>query len=330
MPHALRYIEANCLYEISFRARSSLPFPCTRYMELLILGSLARIQRDSKVIMHHHVWEGSHPHLLCTARDADSCQQFYGQLKKQLTDAIKRLTGKEHLSLWEDRASVIKIPTLDDAISKIGYIYANPSNDNLTSSIEEFPGVSSWSKFKDADALDSCIRTEHEWIQLPMIPRLPSRSVTPKQDNFVCEQMLTAARKRHVLEIFPNSWIALFIKAPQEADVVQILERCRENLQAREEDNCKRRARDAKKPMGKKRLREQPILAPHSPKKKSRRITVQSMHKDVRLQMIAELKRIAVRCRSAYLHWRKGEFSVPWPPGTFPPPLPPVANCFAG
>jgi len=100
MPRAPRLIKSNTLYGISFRARRGLPFCCTMYMRAIIEGILARVQRDDKVILHHHVFEGSHVHLIITAKDSDACKMFYGQLEKQITDSIKRLLGLEHLSLW--------------------------------------------------------------------------------------------------------------------------------------------------------------------------------------------------------------------------------------
>lgn len=327
MPRMRRHIKSNTLYEISFRAREALPFPCTEYMRLIVLGIMARVLRDNKVLLHHFLWEISHGHFLCTAKDADECQRFYGELKKQITDAVKQLTGIEHLNLWEDRASVIEIPTLDDAVEKVSYIYANPSNDDLVSHIDDYPGISSWDAFQDADRLESRLKSWHKWIRWPMIEELPSRSVTPNQDKRICERLLKAARDYHTLNIYPNLWIKNFIDNPTDADVARILSQCKSRLEKRQEENCKRRAAEGKRVVGKTRLRTLAILTPHKPKKKGRRIFVQSMFKEVRIRKIAERKELAELCREIYELWKNGDFSIPWPPGTFPPPIPPRANC---
>ncbi|MCB0323172.1 MAG: hypothetical protein KDD69_06340 [Bdellovibrionales bacterium] len=329
MPRARRYIKSNHLYEVSFRARRSLPLPCTNYMKILIHSIVARVQRDAKVILHHAQWEGNHPHLLCTAKDANECQRFYGQLKKQLTEAVKRLTGEKHLSLWEDRASVIEIPTLDDAIAKIGYIYANPSNDDLVSAIEDYPGVTTWEAFtagREKNDVDYCASSVHPWIRQPMISKLPRRSVDSKQDCAISRSMLAAAQESHCLRIYPNSWIKVFIENPSPEEVQDILRRCYENLRFREQRNCERRVRERKKVMGATRLSQTPILGKHIPKKHGRRIFVQSIYKEVRLRLIQEWKEVEARCCNAYQHRCLGDYSVSWPPGTFPPPLPPLAN----
>ena len=329
MPRTRRYIESNSLYEITFRARDSLPFPCTDYMELIIKSVLARVQDDDKVILHHYIFEGSHPHIFCTARDADQCQRFYGQLEKQLTDSLKRLTGVEHLSVWEGRATVIKIPTLDDAVAKIGYLYSNPSNDDLETSIERYPGVNSWKAFLKASSMDEEVSSEHGWIRQPMIPKLPSHSIAPRQDKAVCKKMLSQVKKSHVLRVYPHAWIKHFIEDPSPTDMERVKQMVLKNLRDREAANALRRERTRKSILGVARLRSQPLLKPHRPKKTACKIFAQSMFKDVRQRLIAELKYIDNLCRQVYERWKRGDFFVPWPPGTFPPPLPPMASALS-
>lgn len=67
-------------------------------------------------------------------------------------------------------------------------------------------------------------------------------------------------------------------------------------------------------------------MKPHKPKKKSRKIFAQSVFKEVRIRLIKELKAIDALCRKIYQKWKHGDFREVWPPGTFPPPLPPMAN----
>lgn len=326
MPRQRRYIKSNSLYEITFRSRDTLPFACTELMKVILQGILARIQRDNKVTVHHYIFEGSHPHILCTANDADQCQKFYGQLQKQITDSIKRLLGLEHLNIWDGRASVIEIGSLEDAIDKIGYLYSNPSNDDLETCIEQYPGVNSWNATLEAGSVNEAIQSEHPWIQLPMIPALPSSSVTAKQDSAVCEKMLAQAKYTHSLRVYPYQWLRCFLENPTEEDLKRVKAAALENLRRREKENSERRAENCKKVLGAARLRRQPLLKPHTPKKKGRKIFVQSMFREVRQRIIENIKQVDELCRKVYQKWKVGDFSVLWPPGTFPPPLPPMAN----
>ncbi|RMG43602.1 MAG: hypothetical protein D6719_03545, partial [Candidatus Dadabacteria bacterium] len=81
--------------------------------------------------------------------------------------------------------------------------------------------------------------------------------------------------------------------------------------------------------IGRKRLIRQPLMKPHQPKKYGRKIFVQSKFKEIRIRIINEAKAIDALCKYVYQCWKRGEYSVPWPPGTFPPPLPPRANALA-
>jgi hypothetical protein len=288
---------------------------------------MSRIQRDKKVILHHFIYEGSHAHILCTAQDALLCQRFYAELQKQLTDAIKRLAGLRYLNIWEKRTNVSEIPTLDDAIAKIAYLYLNPSNDSLCNCIDEYPGVNTWKVFRGApNTPDTSTSSYYPWIQQPQIPRLPSRSLSEKQDATILKSMLLATEIKHELRIFPNAWLNCFIENPSEEDTRYANDQIVSKVQARELANAKRRKLEGKPVVGVSALKNQPLLKPHTPRKSGRKIFVQSLSKAVRLALIRERKLIEALCREVYFRWSKGDFSASWPPGTFPPPLPPLAS----
>jgi hypothetical protein len=296
-------------------------------MQAIIMSVLARVQRDQKVILHHFIFEGSHPHIICTARDALLCQRFYGELKKQLTDSIKRLAGIKHLSLWERRANVSEIPSLEDAITKIAYVYTNPSNDDLCNSIEEYPGVSSWKVFGGVpNTADSYVVSEHAWIRQPHIPKLPSRSLSVKQDRAILKKMLISTESKHELRVYPNSWINCFIQNPSDEDVFEATKEIVFRVAKIEAANIKRRKGQRKGVIGVAALMNQPLLKPHRPRKKGRKIFVQSQSRPLRLALIRERKVIESLCREVYRRWSRGDFTICWPPGTFPPPLPPMAS----
>jgi hypothetical protein len=295
-------------------------------MELIINSVLARVQRNNKVILHHYIFEGSHVHIICTAKDAYQCQAFYGEVQKQLTDSIKRLLGLKHLTIWEGRAKVIRIPTLEDAVEKIAYLYANPSNDGLESSIEDYPGVSSWKGHLAINTLSNPYTTESAWVRQFMIPRLPRRSVSSQEDKQVTEAMRSRVKTFHVLELYPHLWIEHFIKNPSYEDVKAVKADILKDLRRRERENAEERKATGKKVLGERALRREPLLKSHTPKKQDRSIFVHSKFKEIRIEIIAEMKRIDSLCREVYKKWKLGDYRAVWPPGTFPPPLPPRAN----
>jgi hypothetical protein len=296
-------------------------------MKAIIMSTLARIQRDQKVVLHHFIFEGSHAHIVCTAKDALLCQRFYGELKKQLTDSIKRLAGLNHLSIWGIRANVSEIPSIEDAILKIAYVYTNPSNDSLCNCIEDYPGVSSWCTFQGTPIIaDSYFASEYAWIQQPHISKLPCRSLSLRQDRRIVKEMLNRAESKHELRIYPHSWLNCFIQDPSEEDVSEANKGIVSRVRKIEATNAQIRQKQRRAVVGAAALRTQPLLKPHKPKKQGRKIFVQSISRTLRIALIRERKLIEALCRAVYQRWASGDFTVCWPPGTFPPPLPPMAS----
>jgi hypothetical protein len=46
-----------------------LPFVCRLYMEMILNGIIARVQRDMKVTLCHHLWMANHAHMIIIAKD---------------------------------------------------------------------------------------------------------------------------------------------------------------------------------------------------------------------------------------------------------------------
>lgn len=144
MPRQRRQILSRGVYEICFRTERGLPFAVTNSMTLLIESVLARVQRDHKVTLCHHLWMGNHPHMIVVARDAKQCTAFYGEVQKQLTESVKRLLGLRHLNLFrKNKTSVIRFHSVGAVTERIRYIYCNPAKAGIASSISNYLGHSS-------------------------------------------------------------------------------------------------------------------------------------------------------------------------------------------
>ncbi len=323
MPHTIRHIESLMPYEVVFRAKDALTFPCTEYMNAIIKSILSRVQRDNKVILHHYIFEVNHVHILCTVKDIEAFKKFYSELEKQLTEAIKRLTGLTHLNLWMKRPNVCLLPTLEDVIKKISYIYSNPSNDKLVDTISEYNGVNSYEAFKNSNnKIDYCYKEENPWIRQFHIPRLPSRrSVTIYEDLRFKREMIKRTEENHTLRVYPNSYISTFIKKPTTKDVREANEKILYLLKKKEELNRKEREEKNKKVAGTEKLRKLQLLKPHNPKKNSRRVFVQTVNRNIRFKVIAKVKRLHEKCKDLYeLHKETGErVEHLYPLGTYLP-----------
>jgi len=240
MSRRRRMIMSNTCYEICFRARSSLPFVAYKVIRLIIGAALARTQRDDKLVICHDLWNGSHVHMIVVAKDCQMFVKFYDEIQKKITDALKRLLGLSYLNIWEGYPMVAEIGTLDDAKDRIAYLYANPGQDNLVESIEQFPGYSSWSDFLGAsNKLSSQTVETFPWIRLPSIPKLHSDVLTPSQDRNLVRVITKANKKKHELVRYPNAWMEYYgVESDKEVEEInkQIIELVRaKELKARED-----------------------------------------------------------------------------------------------
>ena len=148
------------------RVREGLPFAPKRLVELLLKSSLARTQRDFKVTLCHFLWMGNHAHIMVVGRDADQLTRFYGEVQKRITDYLKRLLGKRHLSLWEGEPSVILVADYEAALNRVAYYYANPAMANLNDCIEGYPGLSSFNFFRNAPSqIDDAWSETVPWVR---------------------------------------------------------------------------------------------------------------------------------------------------------------------
>lgn len=263
---------------------------------------------------------GNHLHLLLVALDAQACADFYKEIQKKLTDSLKCLLGLHKLRLWEGDPVVAEILDIEAAIKKKAYVYANPARANLVSSISLYPGSSSWEAFNSASStIEAEVSRLIPWIRQPAIPKAPRRSLSEKQDAFLYEKLIASAgKKRHDLALKPNAWMKTFgIK--NEKDINEINDRIRARVNAYEEEAAKKRLDEGKPLIGIEALKRQPILMPHTPKERIRRVFVISSIPELRKAYIVMHNEVSAVCAALYKLWKHGAVALRWPPGVFIP-----------
>ncbi len=226
-------------------------------------------------------------------------------MQKKITEYMKRLLGVSRLNLWEGDPILAEIQDLDKAVERFVYHYANPADADLVETIDEFPGLSSWNDFLNADTtVDARCARLVPWIRLPSIAPLVNLALTPEEDLALCASLVEGATEKHELVIYPYAWIKCFGPTTPE-EVAKIRERIIEGVRAREEAARKRRAAAGKKVMGRERLLKQPIMAPHTPPPRERRVYFLGSCKEARIARVAEMQefnRICEKCREEELN----------------------------
>ena len=289
----------------------------------LKLGILGRALRDDGVDLCHFVDMNNHSHNLVVSKDPGNLSKFYMELQKKTTDTVKVLLGRTTLELWEDRTTTAMVATLEDVINRIIYIYCNPSKASLCDSIEEYPGLSSWSAFLECSpCVDAEVVRDVRWYPLSQIPRLPEISLSRKQDICLHRKLLDAKKAvRHQIIFKPFKWLERFgITAPEAIE--RIRHRIVSRVKQQEQEYAETRAITGKKSALSHVLQQASFLKPHRPKKKDRKIFLICSDKEYRFHLLAGFKETFARCRECYQKAKEG-IRVEWPPGTFVPWFPP-------
>ena len=315
------------LYELCFRADEGLPLPARPLIGLLIQAALARTQRDDKVALCNYVWMGNHPHISFVSQDVNALKNFYGELKKRLTDMLKRLLGLTHLNIWPKEPTVIEILDLEEAIKRHVYFFCNPAKASLVTSIEEYPGESTWNDFANIEAsLDAKVEIEVPWIRLPSIPALSSPNPSRAEEERIIRELTFNNKEKEKLTFYPFAWLKVF-GITSSRQVNEIRNRIVEMTKETEQGLLKERFKDRMQVLGVARLLRASIsVRGHKPKKIERKIFFLSSISELRCRFLAHYKRFCDDCRQCYRLACKGVKDLIWPHGAFVPPIPALAN----
>jgi hypothetical protein len=321
MPRTRRVYKNRSVYEVVSRAQHGLPLPPTEMTNEILSGIYGRAQRDDRVLLCNFVEMNNHSHILAMPKTPELFTHFYKELKKGITESVKALLGLSHLSLWEQRSMVAIVPTLEDIIARLVYIFCNPTKAGLVDSIDEFPGLSSWHAFKTCEpSLDATVSIPVRCYHKAAIPRLPDGdSLTEEEDRrFVSHLQCSEHVFEHDLVIKPLAWLEPFgITDPKRIQAVR--ERVIKLVYEQEAKYRKERTRPV---IGVEGLRRQRYFEPHTPAKRERKIFVICSDSEVRRRIISFVRQIAQKCRRCYEDLKRG-LPVAWPEGVFIPWLPP-------
>jgi hypothetical protein len=125
-------------------------------------------------------------------------------------------------------------------------------------------------------------------------------------------------RSRNIVRVMPLKWLEAFgIVEPSEIEKV----RQRIIAQVRYEE-----ARLAPQRAPSRRLDGFVVTDVYRPRKKQRKVFMHFSCRELRWTFLETFRRFINRCAECYLLVKQGSLDVPWPPGCFKPPTPPLCN----
>lgn len=324
MGRTIRVVRENTLYEIVPRAREGLPLPPTETTNQLLIGILSRVQRDDKVTLCNFVEMNNHTHQHVIPNDPDKHSKFYMEYQKKVTDTVRKLTRLPRLNLWEDRPSVMRVVQLEDAIKRLIYLFLNPARAGLVTTIDEYPGLTTWEAFKTCEpSVDAKVTLRAYWTPVALLEPLPEGNrLSPANDRAMAKKARETERTQECeLVVQPLAWLRTYgVSDPVQVEAIR--QRIIKAVYAEEAAMSKERIEEGRPVLGPERLKQQAYLRPHTPKKKGRRIFLICGDDHVRPQAIASHNEVSRKHRECYQLLKAG-LPHEWPPGTFIPWVPP-------
>lgn len=308
---------------ITSRIQEGLPFAAKPLIQLIIRSILARGQFLFQVEINHFMMMANHFHMIMRVLDPERVAAFIDYFKTETAHAINRLLGRRKRTVWEDSYDAVPLLTPEDTIRKIVYIYTNPQNANLESTIDAYPSLSSWNMFVDGNT-----SFETPWIHRNYITRI-NDFYSEKEELERYNQLRVKASETYTFTLNPDGWMELF-GIDSEYEKAEINKRIISDVRAVEKELAQKRRTSGRSVVGALRLRRQPINMSYTPTKFTRRMWCVCSDLELRRRFINFVKGLLREARAITARWKRGDFSEPFPIGLFPPRFPRLANVRPG
>lgn len=281
-------------------------------MVAIILGILARAQTLHPVRICRLMVEATHVHLIMVVDNPDDVRGFMERFKTESAHAINRLLGRGKRTVWCEGYDSPVLLTPGDTAEKIAYIESNPAKDNLVEKAVDFPGISN---------LNINASGSYAWIRRSMIEKLPSRSLTINDYEVLRDELIAKATKFHTFSIEKDAWMECFgISDPKEHQFWN--ERISNRIKEKEDEFKAARSKSGQKVFGRVALMAQAIKPTYVPERSGRRMWCICSDLELRKVFLGGIKRLIDLAKETYQKWRRGDFTMKFPLGLYPPSMP--------
>ena len=314
MPRPRKIIRNKTVVFITTSLEEGLLLPPNALVNLIIQSYLARAQTLYPIKICHYIFLANHFHLILVVENPEDVPSFMERFKCEMAHAINRLIGRNKRTVWCEGYDSPVLLDPQAVIKRIAYIYSNPSRDELEDRIDLFPGLSSWDVFTNKASKESMyIRLRR--FSIPTLEEEPNTN-----PDFLAKRLTKKSKLAHKLIISPDAWMDCFemTDTDREEANIEIVDLVRET----EAERRAIRKMEGRKVMGRQRLISQPMNLEYRSKRSGRRMLCIGSSKNIRRSFLNEIYALIDEAKTVYANWKKGDYSIPYPPGLFPPSMP--------
>jgi hypothetical protein len=291
--------------------------------QAIVKSCLAAATQLYPVRICHMIVEATHIHLILVVIDPDDVNAFFRHFKTESAHMINGLLGRNKRTLWCEGYDSPIVLTPVRALMAIAYLYANPAKDNLETSIDRYPGFSTWKMFQSGN-----LTRRWKRLRRPLFTPITRDANNLRGYTKLAEELLDASEEVQTFTLEPNAWMESFGYHSQE-EQKKLNGRLIRHIRLLEERAEKKRAQEKKRVFGRERLIAQVLDITYRPSRKGRRMWCLSEKRSARLEFIRFFKALMTKARAVRERWKLGDVTVPYPPGLYPPSMPKLANALA-
>ncbi len=314
-----RAIFHNHVYMLTTSVESGIMLPANPLVKYVISSALLKAQLHHQIKISHLLVNATHIHFLVRVINPQDIPDFMERFKTESAHYLNRLLGRKKRTIWCDRYDMSAALEASDVIDRIIYIYTNPVKDGLVSSIDLYPGLSSWNRFNSSKS----------YLKGSLISRRdikPVEQVASEEHFERARKQLAVKKKLRTLVIDPNDWMKAF-KITNKDEIEEINKTIKEGIIERTKVIHERRLEAGKKQfLGSHKLRNQEINLEYQSKRSGRKMWCYCRNIERRKQYISWVKELAAEAREVYRAWQSGDTSRAMPIGMFAPRMPVQGN----
>ena len=268
-----------------------------------------------------YCFEANHFHMFLKVLDPEDVKDFVGFVKQEIAHRVNKLLGRRKRTIWAEGYDSPPSLELSKALANFVYVLINPVKDNIVRNMDDYAGVSSWIMFRDERFSFKCKRIARDTVPTLKDPTRPWR-----EDSEVCRTFDKEGGKNETFMLSPYAWKTCFEETRNLTDTEfreMILEKLKEEQERVEEERIKNKVTKFHTRYS---LVHQSMVQPYKPEKRGKRMMCHSNLKEIRIQFISFIRSLIKEAKEVKEAWERGDYSIPFPPGLFPPGRRPMAS----
>ena len=320
MSRTLKYHPHGQVLYVTSSIEEGLLLLCNPLCLALLKSCLATALELYPVELCHFIVEPTHFHMIFVVKNPEDVPKFLAFFKRETAHMLNRILGRNKRTIWcEGYDSPIVLTPLR-ALVAIAYLYANPAKDNLTDSIDDYEGFSSWSLYNSTQRSETFQRLRRVYFE-----KLPVWKQNSKGYQEEADRVLAESTESCTLTLKPNAWLKAY-GITDELEQERWNSRLLQRIRTLEERAATIRKRKGRRVIGVHRLREEKFNLTRQSRRSGKRMWCLSERREVRQKFISAFKGLIKKAREVAKRWRLGDFSVPYPAGLHAPCMPRLAN----